>query len=121
MWTVAIVATVLAHATYLVFQTFGALLTLRHRGWLWAHLAAVTWGVTIVVVRGSCPLTVLEKDLTTRSGGTPYQGSYLDHYVFGEVLPNGTQSLVYAAHLAVIVATYVLVLHRSHRLHGAVP
>ena len=121
MWTVAIVATVLVHATYLVFQTFGALLTLRHRGWLWAHLAAVTWGVTIVVVRGRCPLTVLEKYVTTRSGGTPYQGSYLDHYVFGEVLPNGTQPAVYAAHLAVIVATYVVVLQRSHRLRGAVP
>jgi hypothetical protein len=115
MWTLAISLVVLLHAAYLVFQTLGALLTLRHRGWLWAHLVAVTWGVTIVAVQGRCPLTLLEKYLITRSGAEPYTGSYLDHYVFGQVIPNGAQPVVYGAHLVVIVATYVIVLTRRSR------
>lgn len=122
MWTLAIISVALLHAAYLVFQTFGALLTLHRPGWLWAHLAAVTWGVTIVVVQASCPLTLLEKHLIARSGGTPYTESYLDQYVFGQVLPNGAQGVVYGAHFVVIVATYAYVLNRrSVRTHSAAP
>jgi hypothetical protein len=118
MWTLTIASVVLLHVGYLVFQTLGALLILRHRGWLWAHLGAVTWGVLIVVVQGSCPLTRLEKYLTIRSGETPYTGSFLDHYMFGALLPDGTQSLVYGGHLLVIIATYAYVLTR---LQAAAP
>jgi hypothetical protein len=113
MWTLGIYGVALVHAAYLVFQTFGALLVLRHRRWWSVHPLAVTWGVGIVVVQGRCPLTMLEKHLVERSGGTPYEGSYLDHYLFGPVLPEGTQVAVYAAHLLVIIGTYVYVLRRT--------
>lgn len=112
MLSLAVVAVVVLHAAYLVFQMLGALLALRHRGWLAAHLVAVAWGVGIVVVQGDCPLTRLEKHLVERSGGTPYPGSFLDRYVFGTVLPDGTQAWAYGTHLAVILATYLFVAGR---------
>lgn len=110
MWIVTSYAVVLLHALYLVYQTFGALLGLRSRRWLVPHLLAVTWGVLIVVLQGRCPLTVLEKQLIDASGATPYTESYLDHYVFGTLLPDGSQAWVYASHLVVIVLTYLVVL-----------
>lgn len=110
MAVVAAYAVVLLHALYLVYQTFGALLGLRRLRWLTPHLLAVTWGVLIVVLQGRCPLTVLEKQLISASGGTPYSGSFLDHYVFGTLLPDGSQPWVYGAHLVVILLTYVVVL-----------
>lgn len=110
MWIAASYAVVGLHVLYLVYQTFGALLGLRSRRWLVPHLMAVTWGVLIVVVQGRCPLTVLEKHFIAASGETPYTGSFLDHYVFGTLLPDGSQAWVYGAHLVVIVLTYVLVL-----------
>ena len=110
MWNVASYAVVVLHVLYLVYQTFGALLGLKGRRWLVPHLMAVTWGVLIVVVQGRCPLTVLEKHLVATSGETPYTGSFLDHYVFGTLLPAGSQAWVYGAHLVVIVLTYVVVL-----------
>lgn len=110
MWIVASYAVVGLHVLYLAYQTFGALLGLRSHRWLVPHLTAVTWGVLIVVVHGRCPLTVLEKHLVATSGETPYTGSFLDHYVFGALLPDGSQAWIYGAHLVVILLTYVLVL-----------
>ena len=115
MWTLAAVTIASVHAAYLVFQMLGALLVLRHSAWLWAHLTAVAWGVGIVVVQGSCPATRLERYAIGRSGDIPYSESYLDHYVFGQVLPDGTQAYVYGAHLLVIMATYAFVLSRRSR------
>ena len=111
MSTVAVVVVVL-HWAYLVFQTLGALLALRNPRWLWVHPLAVVWGVGIVAFQGGCPLTRLEKLLVARSGGTPYQESFLDHYFFGVVVPDGGQALVYGLHLLVILATYAFVLSR---------
>ncbi|QSR31637.1 hypothetical protein CFI00_14205 [Nocardioides sp. S5] len=114
-WTLMAWAVVLLHLAFLVFQMLGALLALVSRVWFVPHLAVVSWGVGIVITQGSCPLTVLEKDLVERAGGTPYSGSFLDHYVFGILLPDGTQTFVYATHLVVILATYAYVVLRLRR------
>lgn len=115
VWTVMAWAVVVLHLAFLVFQMLGALLALVSRVWLLPHLAVVTWGVGIVITQGSCPLTVLEKNLIERASGTPYAGSFLDHYIFGILLPDGTQALVYATHLVVILATYAFVVLRLRR------
>ena len=115
VWMTIAWAVVLLHAAFLLYQMLGALLGLVSPAWLVPHLAVVAWGVGIVVAQGSCPLTVLEKDLIERAGGTPYAGSFLDHYLFGILFPEGTQVLVYGTHLVVIVATYAYVLTRLRR------
>ncbi|KRF04100.1 hypothetical protein ASG88_21930 [Nocardioides sp. Soil777] len=114
-WTLMAWAVVILHLAFLVFQMLGALLARKSRVWFVLHLAVVTWGVGIVITQGSCPLTVLEKDLIERAGGTPYAGSFLDHYIFGILLPDGTQTFVYATHLVVILATYAYVVWRLRR------
>lgn len=106
MWTTLAWGVVVLHAAYLVFQMCGGLLGFRDPRWLVLHLMAVTWGITIVVMGWRCPLTVSEKWLRTQADGSAYSGSYLDHYLFGTYLPNGSQSLVYALHLLVILAIY---------------
>lgn len=119
IWLVAAGAIAVLHAAYLGYQTLGALLALRDRRWLVPHAVAVTWGVVIIVVQGRCPLTLLEKQLIARSGGTAYPESFLDRYLFGTVLPDGTQAWVYGLHLAVIAVTYVVVAHRWLRTDHA--
>lgn len=119
-WTLMAWAVVILHLAFLLYQMLGALLGLVSRVWLVPHLAVVAWGVGIVVVQGSCPLTGLEKELIERAGGTPYEGSFLDHYLFGILFPDGAQAVVYGAHLVVIIATYAYVLARLRRpsVHG---
>jgi len=113
MWTALAALVAVLHAVYLLFQGFGGLLALRHPRWLLPHAAAVTWGVVIVVVQGSCPLTVLERHLLTRAGETPYGVSYLDHYLFGTALPDGWQTGTYVAHLVGIAGIWVWLAARS--------
>jgi hypothetical protein len=116
MWMVLAVTVAAAHAAYLVFQMCGGLLALRSPRWLVPHVAAVIWGIAIVAVRGRCPATALEKWLLARAGREPYSGSFLDHYVFGTYLPNGSQPWVYGSHLAVILLVYLLVAGRWSRI-----
>jgi hypothetical protein len=106
------------HAGYLAYQMLGGLLALRDRRWLYPHLLAVTWGVVIVAMQWRCPLTRLEKHLRAESGGTAYEGSFLDHYVFGTWLPDGSQPWVYGAHLAVIAGVYLLLLRHATGRRG---
>lgn len=121
MWTVLAGQVVALHIAYLAYQMLGGLLVLRHSRWLWPHLMAVTWGVTIVAMQWRCPLTMLEKSLRARSGGTPYSGSFLDEYVFGTYLPDGSQPLVFGAHIVVIGLIYGLLLRRHLEVrHGRV-
>jgi len=108
MWSGFSVTVVALHAAYLVFQMFGGLLALRDPRWLIPHLVAVTWGVVIVAMQWKCPLTHLEKVLQARAGGTSYSGSFLDHYVFGTYLPNGSQAWAYGLHLVVILLVYAM-------------
>lgn len=115
MWSVLAWSVVVAHLTYLLFQMCGGLLVLRDGRWLIAHLGAVAWGVGIVAVQGRCPVTLLEKALWARAGVEPYSGSFLDHYVFGRWFPDGSQTWVYAGHLAVIVLVYAVVVRRARR------
>ncbi len=115
MWTLLAWSTVAGHVAYLTYQTLGGLLGLRSRLWLIPHLGCVVWGVGIVVIQGSCPVTRLEKWLRVQGGGSAYPGSFLDHYLFGHLLPNGTQALVYGLHLVIIIATYVIVVRAWRR------
>lgn len=109
------VAVIVVHVAYLVFQMCGALLALRDPRWLVAHLAAVTWGVMIVVMSWRCPLTTLEKWLWLQAGEVPYRESFLDRYAFGRIFPEGSQPVVYGLHLAVIAGTYIVLVRRWAR------
>lgn len=118
MWSALAALVVLLHAAYLAYQMLGGLLALLDHRWLWPHLVAVGWGVVVVAMRWHCPLTLLEKSLLGRAGAPPYPGSFLDHYVFGRYLPDGTQPVVYTLHLLVIMAVYLLLVRQWWGLRG---
>jgi hypothetical protein len=116
MWSVLAWAAVALHVLYLLYQTFGALFGLYDWRWVIPHLGCVVWGVGIVVIQGNCPVTKLEKYFIAEGGGTAYGGSFLDHYLFGRLLPEGTQELVYGLHLVIIIVTYVVVVRHWRRV-----
>lgn len=115
MGTVLAGGVVVLHLAYLTYQMCGGLLALRDIRWLVPHLVAVTWGVTIVAMGWRCPLTRWEKSLRADAGETPYSGSFLNHYVFGTYLPDGSQPFVYGFHLAFILFVYGLLVRQALR------
>ena len=111
-WALLAVATVVFHFAYLLYVMLGALLGLRDVRWLGLHLPGVVWGVVGLVMTKRCPVTLLEKVLLEKAGRTPYDGTFLQHYVFGMILPASSQGLVYWAQAGLVVGVYVLAIRR---------
>jgi len=53
----------------------------------WLHLPAVGWGVAIILIGFTCPLTPLEKFFRRLAGEPVYAGGFIDHYLEGVVYP----------------------------------
>ncbi len=109
-WALLAAATVVLHFAYLLFVMLGALLGLRDLRWLAAHLPGVVWGVVGLAMSRKCPVTLLEKLLWEKAGRRPYDGTFLQHYVFGTILPEGAQGLVYWAQAVLVGGVYALVI-----------
>lgn len=119
IWGLLADITVEVHLAYLLFALLGGLLAFRHPVWAVPHLVTVCWGVVVVALQWNCPITVLEKWLIGRSGEVPYGGAFVDHYVFGVYLPEGSQPFVFAAQLVFFFGVYAVLLRRwAHRRHS---
>lgn len=112
-------AVVLLHAAFVTFAALGGLLAVRWPRVAIAHLPAAAWAAWIEFSGGICPLTPLENALRLRSGGTPYAGGFVAHYVLPLVYPAGltpgVQVALGIAVLAINAVIYGWVLRRRRR------
>ena len=79
----------LLHLGFILFAVLGGLLVLRRPRLAWIHLPAVIWAALIEFFGWICPLTPLESRLRRASGGTGYEGGFVEHYVTLIVYPAG--------------------------------
>ena len=75
------------HAAFIVWVTFGALLTPSHPVLRGLHIVSLIWGILIELLPWTCPLTYFENLLENRAGVEPYQGGFLLHYLDKIVYP----------------------------------
>lgn len=118
LWTGWATAVGVFHGAYLIYQLFGGLLAVVDRRWLVPHLVSLGWAITVVAMQWSCPLTSLEKALYARGGSRPYPGSFLDYYVFGRLLPDGSQEWVYGSYLMLVLLIYAWLWWRWSRIRA---
>ena len=109
----AVVAT--GHMVFLVYLVLGGFLALRRPALLWPHLASTAWSVYITLTAGQCPLTILEKWLLEQGGRTPYEGSFIAHYLSGTVYPAQYEIAVWLASVVVALASWAVVLRSRRR------
>ncbi len=109
----AVVAT--GHMAFLVYLVLGGFLALRRFAWLWPHLACTAWSVHITLTQGRCPLTTFEKWLLVQGGGSPYEESFIGHYLSGTVYPAQYEIAVWLASVVIAVGSWTLVLTRRRR------
>jgi len=81
LYRIAADCILLLHLTFTLFIVLGGLLVLRRPSLLWAHLAAVLWGVAVEWADWICPLTPLENYLRNKGGEAGYAGGFIEHYV----------------------------------------
>ena len=98
----------LLHLAFIVFVVFGALLGRCHRGWLLAHLAAMTYGVLIEVFYWYCPLTYAEQYLRERAGAGVYTEPFIAHYLNKIIYLNVSQGMLILAAIVVLGVNSVI-------------
>lgn len=112
-------AVLLLHFGFILFVVFGGLLAFR---WPWAallHVPAALWGGAIELAGGLCPLTTLENRFRLEAGLSGYASSFVEHYLFGLIYPEGlTRGMQVALGVGVVgvnVAIYAIFLARRKR------
>lgn len=113
-------AVLLLHFAFIVFVVLGGLPALR---WPWVaalHVPAAVWGGAIELSGGLCPLTTLENRFRLEAGLSGYATSFVEHYLFGVIYPEGlTRGMQVALGVGVVVvnvAVYAVFLARRRRV-----
>lgn len=103
------------HFGYLAFVVFGGFLAWRWPRVFWVHLAAAAWGLAVVGVPLTCPLTTAENWARRRAGQTQQTAGFIDRYIEGALYPERyTLALQVLAGLMVIGSWVGAYLYRRH-------
>lgn len=85
----AAIAIALLHLVFIVFVVLGGVAVLRWPALMWIHIPAAIWGVMITFAGWYCPLTTWENALLRRAGKAGYDNSFVEHYLFAVIYPDG--------------------------------
>lgn len=107
MYRVLADATMLVHFAFLVYVVFGGFLAWRWPRTIVAHLAAVTWGILIVVFSLECPLTGPEDYFRKQDGGVGLPGGFIENYLTGVIYPAEYVNLVRLLAAIVVLISWI--------------
>ena len=77
----------LLHFSFILFIIFGAILILKFKKIIYAHIPAVTWGAYIELNHSICPLTHLENYFLKKAGKDQYSVDFIENYIFKIIYP----------------------------------
>ncbi len=77
----------LLHFSFILFIIFGAILILKFKKIIYAHIPAVTWGAYIELSHSICPLTHLENYFLKKAGKDQYSVDFIENYIFKIIYP----------------------------------
>ena len=108
LYSIAADTVAVIHFAFVVFVPFGALLALKWHWIPWLHLPAAAWGLFLEMTGRACPLTDLEKALSSLAGESAYAGGFIDHYLVTPISPSGLTKDAQVILLVLVIATNVL-------------
>ena len=103
------IAVLFLHALFILWVTFGALLTRSRPILRWLHISSLVWSVLTELLPWPCPLTLLENWLEAKAGVEPYHGGFLLHYLDKLVYPDISSTVLTIT--AVIICVLNLVFY----------
>lgn len=103
---------VVIHFAFVVFVVFGGLLALWRPKLILAHVPAALYGLVVVTVGVTCPLTTIERDLRERAGEERFEESFIERYVEGVLYPGDMLREAQIAGVLVVIASWVAVAWR---------
>lgn len=103
------------HFGYLGFVVVGGFLAWRWPRTFWVHLAAAAWGLAVVGIPLTCPLTVAENWARRRAGQSEQTSGFIDRYIEGVLYPERYTLLLQAGVGVAVVGSWVgAYLYRRH-------
>jgi len=110
-------AVMLVHGAFVLFVVFGVVLVVRWPRLAWVHLPALVWGVLIVLLHGTCPLTPLEQVLRLRAGEQAFEGGFINHYLTPLIYPNTPGPALQIAAVVLLASIHGFVYWKLWRRH----
>jgi hypothetical protein len=93
------------HFSYLAYVILGGFLAWRWPRMFWPHLVAAAWGLAVVGIPLTCPLTTAENWARRQAGQSQQTSGFIDRYIEGVLYPSRyTLLLQTAVALAVLVS-----------------
>jgi hypothetical protein len=84
----ALATTVLVlHFCFLAYVVLGGFLVWRWPRSFWPHLVAAAWGLAVVAIPLTCPLTVVEHWARRRAGQSVGEQGFIDTYIENVLYP----------------------------------
>jgi hypothetical protein len=118
VYRIAADGVVVVHVAFIVFVAVGGVVAWRWPRLLWLHVCAVAWGVAIIAVGFSCPLTPLERYLRRRGDEQGYEGGFVDRYIEDVIYPGEYTWLVRTLIGAAVIVGWTGVTVRWARRRG---
>ncbi|MET7393962.1 DUF2784 domain-containing protein [Dactylosporangium sp. NPDC005572] len=104
----ALATTVLVvHFAFLAYVILGGFVAWRWPKAFWPHLAAAAWGLAVVSVPLTCPLTYVEHWARRRAGETGVSRGFIDQYIEGVLYPERYTHLLQVMVGVLVVGSYV--------------
>jgi hypothetical protein len=97
-----------AHFAFLAYVILGGFLAWRWPRAFWPHLAAAAWGLAVVAIPLTCPLTNVE-DWARRKAGEQGLGDvgFIDRYIEGVLYPERYTRLLQVAVAVVVLGSWL--------------
>lgn len=115
VYPLAIGAVVAVHLGFLAYVVLGGFLTWPWPRTILAHAPVALYGLLIITVGWTCPLTVLENRLRRDAGWPRYDNGFIDHYLTGHVYPADAKGVAELSAAVLVAAAYVGWGWRQHR------
>jgi hypothetical protein len=115
---VAAAVVAVLHMVFLVYMTVGGFLALYRFAWIWPSVGVTVYSIYVTLTAFTCPATTLEKWLLEAGGRTPYEGSFIAHYLRGTLYAPEYETAIWVSAMALSVVSYVVAV-RHHWRHRA--
>ena len=114
----ALATTVLVlHFCFLAYVVLGGFLVWRWPRSFWPHLVAAAWGLAVVAIPLTCPLTVVEHWARRRAGQSVGERGFIDTYIENVLYPERYTQLLQLLVGVLVAVSYAgaFVRHRHRR------
>ncbi|GAA3187673.1 DUF2784 domain-containing protein [Dactylosporangium siamense] len=117
MYEVLASTVLVLHFCFLAYVVLGGFFAWRWPRALWPHLAAAAWGLAVVSIPLTCPLTLIEHWARRKAGESGVGRGFIDQYIEGVLYPERYTHLLQVLVGVLVVVSYVgiYVRRRKHR------